>query len=159
MKVTEVRWKDALAPCPSARSGHRLVTVGGSLLLFGGYTEHRFGDESVGELKQEVWCYNIATEKWKLLVTNEEDFPASTASCAVVSFKSKVIVFGGSGAYFGRTNSNKLQILDMETLQWSTVQLQGDALQAGYGHSISLTEDGFLYLYGGTDGQGHVILR
>ena len=146
MKVSEIPEKD---PFPTPRSGHRLVAVQDTLVLFGGYTHAPI---TGGEIKKDVWCYNVNLGSWKHVTTNDEHFPASTASCAVISHNSKIFVFGGSGVIFGSSNSDKLHILDMATLQWETVTFTGNIIEGGYGHSISLSGDGYLYIYGGCDG-------
>ena len=147
MRVVEVKCKE---PFPTPRSGHRLVTVGNYVVMFGGYTyKPRVG----GELKKEIWCYHTPTSSWKLIDTDFNNFPSSAASCAVVSFGSKLIVFGGSGVNFGQTNSDELHILDMKTLKWNKMNFSGNMIEGGFGHSISIGSDSkYLYLYGGCDG-------
>ena len=147
MKVTELK-SDLITP--SARSGHRFVSAGENIILFGGYTQKRNPVEGI--LKQEVWCFHVPTQQWKLVQTNPAEFPHSTASCAVIAVGTKVIVFGGSGTEFGRTNSDKLMLLDVETLEWNEVKTKGASLEGGYGHSIVLGSNGMLYIYGGCDG-------
>lgn len=147
MKVVEVKWKE---PFPTPRSGHRLVAVGEYVVLFGGYT---YKPVLGGELKKEVWCYHTPTGSWKLILTDCANFPLSAASCAVASYGSKLIVFGGSGVNFGHTNSDSLHVLDMKTLSWEKIRLSGSLIEGGFGHSISLGTDlSYLYLYGGCDG-------
>lgn len=146
MKVSEIPVKD---PFPTPRSGHRLVAVQDKLVLFGGYTHRPI---TGGEIKKEVWCYNVNPGSWKLLYTSEENFPASTASCAVISHGTKIFVFGGSGVSFGFSNSDKLHILDLVTLKWEVITFNGNVIEGGYGQSISISSDGHLYIYGGCDG-------
>ena len=146
MKVSEIPEKD---PFPTPRSGHRLIAVEDKLVLFGGYTTRPI---TGGEIKKDVWCYNAHLEAWKRLTTDDENFPASTASCAVISHASKIYVFGGSGVNFGFSNSDKLHVLDIDTLKWEIVTFTGNIIEGGYGHSISMSREGYLYIYGGCDG-------
>jgi len=148
MKLQKLGVRDST---PAVRSGHRLVSVGcSSFVLFGGYMSHRVNGSEVPDLKQEIWRLHCPTLKWSKLVTTGA-FPQSTASCAVIVYNNTIIVFGGSGSTFGATNSSSLHSLDLNTLEWSTIQVTGDQLEEGYGHSISINKS-HLYIYGGCNG-------
>eukprot|EP00116_Pleurobrachia_bachei_P004962 sb/3465224/ len=141
---------------PSARSGHRIVTAGQSLILFGGYTQRDLSpnEQPRGELKRDLWSFNINSQQWSELKSNPDDYPLATASSAVIALKSKIIVYGGSGPNFGFSNCGQLRILDLTNLEWSVIDVKGDPIDASYGHSISMSPDGSrLYMYGGTTGQ------
>lgn len=52
--------------------------------------------------------YNTTTGTWVRLPDPDKAAPVECASSAMVLWHEKIIVFGGSGYPFARTNSNKL---------------------------------------------------
>lgn len=160
--MASVKFVDTVKPSrlskiPLPRSGHRCCSDEGNIYVFGGYSPHH-----KDELFQELWRFNVATKKWKLLPTTGGSFPTEVASSCVVLDKGNLIVFGGSGVPFGMCNSKKLHICSLKTLQWfdlsdrysERAENEGEDASpiAGYGQSMVLSSDKELYVFGGTTG-------
>lgn len=83
------------------------------LYVFGGY------DPLKGNrLYNELWRYNISTDKWLKLPDKTRSAPLQCTSTAMILWRRKIIVFGGSGFPFTITNSNHLYVYCLDTFQW-----------------------------------------
>lgn len=75
---------------PIARSGHRIIASESHLYSLGGYNPNRPDDCM---LFQELWAYNFATSRWKLLLHGaNSDMPTELASNALVIYNNVLIV-------------------------------------------------------------------
>lgn len=79
---------------PTARSGHRVVATESHLYSLGGYNPNRGQLRRVScKLYQELWSYNFATKRWKLVLhPNNCDMPNELASTALIVHNNVLIV-------------------------------------------------------------------
>ncbi|XP_065829969.1 kelch domain-containing protein 10-like [Oscarella lobularis] len=130
---------------PHARSGHRSVADASAVYVFGGY----HGDGQL--LFPDVWRFDVIREEWKL-IGSSDNYPTSVASSSVLLCGNSLLVFGGSGVPFGYANSNQLHLINLRTGQSKELPCTGDIPEKKYGASMAPSQDGRLYLYGGTTG-------
>lgn len=146
--------------CPQARSGHRIVADSGNIYSFGGYNpdadldRDEFSEDFVllggNTLFKELWKYNIASQLWTKLKTTGP-MPDEVASHAAVLSGPKLIVFGGTGVPFGENSSNRVNVCDLQSLEWTPLDVEGEPPLQQYGQGVTL-HDGGLYVVGGTTG-------
>uniref|UniRef100_A0A1I8P483 Uncharacterized protein n=1 Tax=Stomoxys calcitrans TaxID=35570 RepID=A0A1I8P483_STOCA len=81
---------------PIARSGHRIIASESHLYSLGGYNPKRTPNNTQRDacmLFQELWAYNFATSRWKLLLDAENSaMPRELASNALVIYNNVLIV-------------------------------------------------------------------
>lgn len=81
---------------PIARSGHRIIASESHLYSLGGYNPKSLTTEMQLEacmLFQELWSYNFACSKWKLIQSGENSYmPRELASNALVIYNNVLIV-------------------------------------------------------------------
>ncbi|CAL8108227.1 unnamed protein product [Orchesella dallaii] len=152
------------AQVPEPRSGHRIVCDDANLYSFGGYLEVNtdvrlptdiLQGRHTQRLFKELWCYNFAEGQWKYLPTAGKA-PKEVASHSAILYGNFLIVFGGTGVPFGGSSSNKMNICDLRSLTWRTINTTGEAPTPQYGQSVVLdsTTRSF-YVIGGTTGYGY----
>jgi hypothetical protein len=125
---------------PVARSGQSVSLVGSKVVMFGGEDRHR-------HLLNDVHVLNLETMTWDLLETTQTPPAPRFDHTAAVHSDRYLLIFGGcSRSIF----FNDLHVFDLDTLQWSQPQIQGDWASARAGHAgISLDEN--WYMVGGGD--------
>lgn len=137
------------SPSPHPRSGHRCVTDGIYLYVFGG-----FNPNTTTKLFSEIWCLNLSSKTWSKIETSGPS-PPCVASSTLVLKRRYLIVFGGSGYPFGMHNSNKTYICDLRTRKWQEID-NGSSVDnspsACYGQSAVVGPDNCMYVFGGTKG-------
>lgn len=81
---------------PIARSGHRIIASESHLYSLGGYNPNRTPNvtrRGACMLFQELWAFNFATSRWKLLLDpDNSDMPRELASNALVIYNNVLIV-------------------------------------------------------------------
>lgn len=81
---------------PTARSGHRVIATESNLYSLGGYnprTALTAARRGLCLLFQELWCFNFATNKWKLHMSpNLGEMPRELASVALALHNNILIV-------------------------------------------------------------------
>ena len=137
---------------PLARSGHKAFFYLGAFYIYGGY---RF---QLSNTLVDAWRYYPLMHHWES-VTPGTQIPPENLSCASTQVGDKMYLFGGSGADFGESNSNKLYVIELNSLSFSKVQLasKGNICPSpGYGHSITYSQEKqCLYLCCGIDGRSY----
>ncbi|XP_075166906.1 scruin like at the midline isoform X2 [Haematobia irritans] len=141
---------------PIARSGHRIIASESHLYSLGGYNPNRTPNSSQQDacmLFQELWAFNFATSRWKLLLDAENsEMPRELASNALVIYNNVLISHGGTGYPFGETCSNDCYVYTTgENPKVMLLKVTGDLPVAQYGPGIIIHKD-FLYTIGGTTG-------
>ncbi|XP_059226065.1 kelch domain-containing protein 10 homolog isoform X2 [Stomoxys calcitrans] len=141
---------------PIARSGHRIIASESHLYSLGGYNPKRTPNNTQRDacmLFQELWAYNFATSRWKLLLDAENSaMPRELASNALVIYNNVLISHGGTGYPFGETCSNDCYVYTTgENPQVMLLKVAGDLPVAQYGPGIVIHND-YLYTIGGTTG-------
>ncbi|XP_055919312.1 kelch domain-containing protein 10 homolog [Eupeodes corollae] len=156
-ELTKVNYKlqksDAF---PVSRSGHRVIASDAHLFSLGGYNPRSARNSAMRGrclLFQELWSYNFATKKWKLLMDSKtKNMPQELASNALAIHNNLLISHGGTGYPFGECCSNDCHIF--ATGQHRGVvrlTVEGVLPTAQYGPGIVI-HDNHLYTIGGTTG-------
>ena len=137
---------------PLARSGHKAFFYLGAFYIYGGYRSN------LSKTLVDAWRYYPLLHQWESLVPGTR-IPKKNLSCASTQVGDKMYLFGGSGANFGYSNSNKLYIIDLNSLSFSHIQLASKrdiCPTPGYGHSLTYSqEQQCLYLCCGIDGRSY----
>eukprot|EP00794_Sanderia_malayensis_P015664 gene15664-17244_t len=137
---------------PEVRSGHRSCATSNHLLVYGGYNKRSDSDE----VFSEILCYNITTKKWEE-ISYSSHMRLESASCSMLLYYDKLIIFGGSGFPFGHANSNDLSTYCLSTKKWNKIVGKDgnhDVPVPKYGHSMALSKkEGRLYVFSGTTGR------
>lgn len=161
---------------PEPRSGHRMCADSNFLYMFGGYDAKRGNS-----LYAELWRYNITTEKWIKLPDEEDGIPKECLSSAMLLWRRKIIVFGGTAYPFAVNNGDQIYIYCLNSFKWNRVgetnpspslheneydglhsvtdcqcvkrKIPGKSPQGKYGHSMTLCKrTGDVYIFSGTQG-------
>ncbi|KAM7463850.1 hypothetical protein LguiA_031971 [Lonicera macranthoides] len=128
------------APDMVARGGQSVSLVGSRLIMFGGEDMHR-------RLLNDVHILNLETMTWDVAEITQTPPAPRFDHTATVHSERYLLIFGGcSHSIF----FNDLHVLDLETMQWSQPQIQGDLVTPRAGHA-SITIDENWYMVGGGD--------
>ncbi|KAI3520401.1 hypothetical protein L1887_09798 [Cichorium endivia] len=131
---------EATGKVPEARGGQSVSLVGSKLIMFGGEGKNR-------RLMNDVHVLDLETLTWNIVETIQTPPSPRFDHTAAVHADRYLQVFGGcSHSIF----FNDLHVLDLETLEWSQPQIQGDLVSPRAGHAgISIDEN--WYIVGGGD--------
>ncbi|KAL6977151.1 hypothetical protein U1Q18_025945 [Sarracenia purpurea var. burkii] len=125
---------------PVARGGQSVTVVGSKLIMFGGEDRHR-------RLLNDVHVLNMETMVWDVLETTQTLPAPRFDHTAALHAERYLLIFGGcSHSIF----FNDLHVLDLQTMEWSQPQIQGDMVTPRAGHAGS-TIDEHWYIVGGGD--------
>lgn len=126
---------------PSPRLGHTCSTVGDVMFLIGGRADPL-------NILNDVWVFDIAKSKWKLLECSGCLFPPSHRHAAAV-IDAKIYVFGGLS---GDIVSSALYVLDSSTLEWNKIPVQGIWPCGRHSHTL-IAHESKIYMFGGCNGE------
>ncbi|KAL1542364.1 acyl-CoA-binding domain-containing protein 6-like [Salvia divinorum] len=125
---------------PVARSGQSVTQFGSKIIMFGGEDRHR-------RLLNDVHVLDLETKTWSAVETTQTPPSPRFDHAAALHADRYLFIFGGcSHSVF----YNDLHVLDLETMEWSTPQLQGDLVAPRAGHA-GVAIDGNWYIVGGGD--------
>ncbi|XP_059628379.1 acyl-CoA-binding domain-containing protein 4-like isoform X2 [Cornus florida] len=125
---------------PVARSGQSVTMVGSRLIMFG-------GEDKTRQLLNDVHVLNLETMNWDVLETTQPPPSPRFDHTAAVHAERYLLIFGGcSHSIF----FNDLHVLDLQTMEWSQPQIQGDLVASRAGHA-GITIDDNWYIVGGGD--------
>ncbi|KAL7252847.1 hypothetical protein ACSBR1_007407 [Camellia fascicularis] len=125
---------------PVSRSGQSVTLVSSRLIMFGGEDLHR-------QLMNDVHVLDLETMTWDILETTQTPPAPRFDHTAAVHAERYLLIFGGcSHSIF----FNDLHVLDLQTLEWSQPQIQGDLVAPRAGHA-GITIDENWYIVGGGD--------
>ncbi|CAA2986442.1 acyl- -binding domain-containing 4 [Olea europaea subsp. europaea] len=125
---------------PVARSGQSVTLVGSKLIMFGGEDRNR-------RLLNDVHVLDLATMSWSAVETSQTSPTPRFDHTAAVNAERYLLIFGGcSHSIF----YNDLHVLDLETMEWSQPQIQGDLVTPRAGHA-GVAIDGDWFIVGGGD--------
>ncbi|XP_057979282.1 acyl-CoA-binding domain-containing protein 4 isoform X2 [Malania oleifera] len=125
---------------PIARGGHSVTLVGSKLIMFGGEDRSR-------RLLNDVHVLDLETMIWDLVETTQTPPAPRFDHTTAVHAERYLLIFGGcSHSIF----FNDLHVLDLQMMEWSQPQLQGDLVSPRAGHA-GVTIDGNWYIVGGGD--------
>lgn len=120
--------------------GQSVCTYGDKLLLFGGSTGLHYTND--------LFEYNVRTNKWKRLVTSGRK-PSPRYKHQAVVMDDKMYVIGG-GCFKPEQSGIDLYCLDLITLVWEEVEMKGEMPKARVAHSCNYDpETDAIYLWGG----------
>lgn len=125
---------------PVARTGHSATLAGSRLIIFGGEDRNR-------KLLNDVLVLDLDSMTWTVVNSTQTPPAPRFDHAAAVHAERYLLIFGGCShsVFF-----NDLHILDLETMEWSQPQLQGDLVTPRAGHS-GVTIDEHWYIAGGGD--------
>ncbi|XP_062156918.1 acyl-CoA-binding domain-containing protein 4 [Alnus glutinosa] len=125
---------------PVARGGHSATLIGSRVIVFGGEDRSR-------RLLNDAHVLDLETMTWSLVEAMQTPPAPRFDHTAAVHADRYLLIFGGcSHSIF----FNDLHVLDLQTMEWSQPQFQGDLVTARAGHSgISIDEN--WYIVGGGD--------
>lgn len=150
---------------PEARYAHCASTIGSKIYIFGGRGEK-------GKCFNDIHCLDTETWTWQKLASSTEG-PSARFGHAQCVIGKKIVLFGG---WNGRKCSNDLWIFDtgkllscvrnyyienavicaetepevVEKTSWRCPAVKGTKPLPRYGHTLNLTMDGRLVVFGGT---------
>ncbi|KAF1880206.1 hypothetical protein Lal_00022335 [Lupinus albus] len=129
---------------PVARMGQSATLVGSRVILFGGEDMSRKLLNDVHVLDLE----NISYDHMTFLHFDRQTPPTPRYDhAATIQGDRYLLIFGGcSHSIF----FNDLHLLDMQTMEWSQPQIQGDLVSPRAGHA-GITVDGSWFIVGGGD--------
>lgn len=125
---------------PVARGGQSVTLIGSKLVVFGGEDRHR-------RLLNDVHVLDLETMTWSELKTGQTLPAPRFDHVAAVHVERYLLIFGGCShsVFF-----NDLHVLDLEALEWTQPQIQGDFVAPRAGHA-GIAIDANWYIVGGGD--------
>ncbi|KAG5574799.1 hypothetical protein H5410_054933 [Solanum commersonii] len=130
---------------PVARGGQSVTLFGSKLIMFGGEDQHR-------RLLNDISVLDLETMTWSTVETTQTSpAPRFDHTAALHADRYLLILGGCSHSIF----FNDLHVLDLETMEWSQPQLQGDLVSPRAGHAGVTIGDNW-YIVGGGDNKSGV---
>ncbi|KAF3632538.1 hypothetical protein FXO37_27411 [Capsicum annuum] len=130
---------------PVARGGQSVTLFGSKLIMFGGEDRNR-------RLLNDVSVLDLETMTWSTVETTQTSpAPRFDHTAALHTDRYLLILGGCSHSIF----FNDLHVLDLETMEWSQPQLQGDLVSPRAGHAGVTLGDNW-YIVGGGDNRSGV---
>ncbi|KAL9388476.1 hypothetical protein Peur_017081 [Populus x canadensis] len=125
---------------PVARGGHSVTLVGSRLIIFGGEDRNR-------RLLNDVYALDLETLTWDVVVARQTPPAPRFDHTAAINRERYLLIFGGcSHSIF----FNDLHVLDLQTMEWSQPEVQGDLVTPRAGHAgVTIGEN--WYIVGGGD--------
>ncbi|VDN01694.1 unnamed protein product [Thelazia callipaeda] len=135
------------------RSGMRMACDQNYIYVIGGFSPDR-----QPPLAEEIWCFNVLTDVWKLVPIPKKNFPEGLASFACCYFGERNLtefyMFGGTAIPFGTRATNDVNVLKRSrngVFKWERLRTEGDVPLKQYGSSV-VHHKGKFYVIGGTTG-------
>ncbi|CAJ1976626.1 unnamed protein product [Sphenostylis stenocarpa] len=125
---------------PVARVGQSATLVGSRVILFGGEDMNR-------KLLNDVHVLDLDSMTWEMIETTQTPPAPRFDHAASIQGERYLLIFGGCShsVFF-----NDLHLLDMQTMEWSQPQTQGDLVSPRAGHA-GVTIDESWFIVGGGD--------
>ncbi|XP_011024324.1 PREDICTED: acyl-CoA-binding domain-containing protein 4 isoform X1 [Populus euphratica] len=125
---------------PVARGGHSVTLVGSRLIIFGGEDRNR-------RLLNDVYALDLETMTWDMVVARQTAPAPRFDHTAAINREHYLLIFGGcSHSIF----FNDLHVLDLQTMEWSQPEVQGDLVTPRAGHAGVIIGENW-YVVGGGD--------
>ncbi|KAG5152455.1 hypothetical protein JHK84_028927 [Glycine max] len=125
---------------PVARVGQSATMVGSRVILFG-------GEDMSRKLLNDVHVLDLESMTWEMIKTTQTPPSPRYDHSAAIQGERYLLIFGGcSHSIF----FNDLHLLDMQTMEWSQPQTQGDLVSPRAGHA-GITIDESWFIVGGGD--------
>uniref|UniRef100_A0A1D1Z7Q5 Acyl-CoA-binding domain-containing protein 4 n=1 Tax=Anthurium amnicola TaxID=1678845 RepID=A0A1D1Z7Q5_9ARAE len=125
---------------PSARGGQSVTLVGSKLIMFG-------GEDKSKQLLNDLHILDLETMIWDVVEATQKSPAPRFDHTAAVHVDRYLMVFGGSS---DSTCFNDLHVLDLQTMEWSEPQTQGDVVTPRAGHAGTAVGETW-YIVGGGD--------
>ncbi|XP_010267284.1 PREDICTED: acyl-CoA-binding domain-containing protein 4 [Nelumbo nucifera] len=125
---------------PRARGGQSITVSGCRLIMFG-------GEDASRQLLNDIYILDLETMTWDIVETTQTPPAPRFDHTAAVHAERYLLVFGGCSHL---TCFNDLHLLDLQTMEWSQPQIQGDTVNPRAAHA-SVTLDENWYIVGGGD--------
>ncbi|XP_068648393.1 acyl-CoA-binding domain-containing protein 4 [Aristolochia californica] len=125
---------------PVARGGQSATVVGSKLIMLG-------GEGKLRQLFNDLHVLDLDTMTWSEVKTMQTPPAPRFDHVAAVNAERYLLVFGGSSH---STCFNDLHVLDLQTMEWSQPQIQGEVVTARAGHAGAIIEKNW-YIVGGGD--------
>ncbi|VVA26883.1 PREDICTED: acyl-CoA-binding [Prunus dulcis] len=125
---------------PVARGGQSTTLVGSRLIMFGGEDRSR-------RLWNDVNILDLETMTWDVVEAMQTPPAPRCDHTAAVHAERYLQIFGGCSH---DTFFNDLHVLDLQTMEWSQPQVQGELVTPRAGHA-GITIDENWYIVGGGD--------
>ncbi|KYR00543.1 hypothetical protein DLAC_02556 [Tieghemostelium lacteum] len=140
-------WKEvqATGDIPSARCGHRLVSIGKNLYLFGGGS----GDNWLNKMN-EIYIFNTETGVWRKTPSNSM-VQVCTFSCVFV-MGPLIFVFSGQHLIRGKV-TKKLYIFDTISESWIKQSFSKTLFPSPRDMATANVINNRVYIFGGYDGR------
>ncbi|KAL4575254.1 hypothetical protein LXL04_022096 [Taraxacum kok-saghyz] len=120
---------------PVARGGQSVTLIGSKLIMFGGEDKNR-------RLLNDVHVLDLETMIWNVAETTRTPPAPRFDHTAAVHGDRYLQIFGGCSH---STFFSDLHVLDLETLEWSQPQIQGNIVSPRAGHAgVSIDEKWFI---------------
>ena len=136
-------WREVKSKGIESREGATMVKHSSGLILFGGLNRQKHN---------EVHLFSLMTLEWKTLATLYT--PKERSGHSAVSYKHKMIVYGGCGDYSSRSAQRrcdkKVYILSMKNLKWQVFDGKGHKPRGRRNHSACRLGK-FMIIAGGID--------
>ena len=123
---------------PLPRYGHSAHIVGSRMFIIG-------GKGPSGAIYNDVYFLDLVEWIWVPVATLSQG-PSARLNQASTLVGRKIVIHGG---WNGRTFFNDLWIFNTDSFGWMQPKTTGFAPSARYGHSLTLTPDGRLLVFGG----------
>lgn len=131
-------------PWPSGRYEHAVAAFGTGFYMFGGITDK-------GSYSNELWYFNVTTEKWSIKALNSSVKPLELSGHTLTKVENFLYLFGGKSAD-GHFWASMYKIDAFSPEQWIQVKPLGgkSSLRRLVGHStVYHPESKSLLIYGG----------
>ncbi|KHN00947.1 Acyl-CoA-binding domain-containing protein 4 [Glycine soja] len=135
-----------------ATSDHNMVArVGQSASLFGSRVILFGGEEMSRKLLNDVHVLDLESMTWEMIKTTQTPPAPRYDHSAAIQGERYLLIFGGcSHSIF----FNDLHLLDMQTMEWSQPQTQGDLVSPRAGHTGITIDESWLIVGGGDNRSG-----
>ncbi|KAL5995195.1 hypothetical protein ACLOJK_025253 [Asimina triloba] len=125
---------------PVARGGQSITLTGSKLIMFG-------GEDNSQKLLNDLHILDLETMTWDEIQTMQTPPAPRFDHTAAVHAERYLLIFGGCSH---STFFNDLHVLDLETLEWSQPQSQGEGVDSRAGHAGVAIDENW-YIVGGGD--------
>ncbi|KAI4352662.1 hypothetical protein L6164_006890 [Bauhinia variegata] len=125
---------------PVARTGQSTTLVGSRVIVFG-------GEDINKKLLNDVYILDLESMTWDAIKTTQTPPAPRYDHTAIMHGERYLLIFGGCShsVFF-----NDLHVLDLQTMEWSQPQIQGDVVSPRAGHA-GITIDESWFIVGGGD--------
>lgn len=140
LNIENLEWKkvNCDGEVPPPRYGHTAHLVGSRMFIFGGKGPN-------GVVYRDTYYLDIETWVW-VLVSPSSTSPNARFFHASELVGKKIVVHGG---WDGNEVFDDLWVFNTDLFSWMKPRTAGFGPTSRYGHTISLTSDGRLFVFGG----------